>query len=139
MKNIKKLVAVASILVLSLGLLVACGKKDSEKSATKENTTTQTSKKKDEIKVSLILMKDDKELAKKEVTLSSQSNLFDAMTKHFKVKDDAGFITEIDGLEQDTKEQLYWTYTINDKMINTGAKDTMLKEGDKVVFKYGKF
>ena len=42
-------------------------------------------------------------------------------------------ITSIEGLAQDEAAGYYWTYTINDEMVNTGAKDTSLTEKDRVV------
>jgi guanyl-specific ribonuclease Sa len=79
------------------------------------------------------------ELPAKSVTFEEGASLMDVMKENFDLKEDNGMITSIEGLAQDEAAGYYWTYTINDQMINTGAKDTVLKENDKVVFTYEKF
>lgn len=48
-------------------------------------------------------------------------------------------ITSIDGQAQDDKNNKYWVFTINDEQVNSGAKDVVLQEGDRVVFKLEQF
>ena len=50
------------------------------------------------------------------------------MKENFDLVEDKGMITSIEGLAQDEAAGYYWTYTINDEMVNTGAKDTSLTE-----------
>lgn len=54
--------------------------------------------------------------------------------KNFDIEDDNGFITSIDGHEQDEKDNKYWTYTINDEEVMEGASEVELTAGDKVDF-----
>jgi uncharacterized protein YcfL len=104
------------------------------------NTTTSISQSKEnEISLTISLIKEDEAIDEKEITVAEGSNLMDAVKENFEIKEDNGMITSIEGIEQDTKESYFWTYTINDEMIMTGANETELHEGDKVVFTYSKF
>jgi hypothetical protein len=107
--------------------------------ATKESSSISSSEKKNEMKASITLFKEKEEIASKEFDVKEGDNLLDALKSQFDVKEEGGMITSINGVEQDKDNNYYWTYKINDEMVNTGAKDTILKEGDKVVFTYAKF
>ena len=67
--------------------------------------------------------------------MAKDTSLFDAMSENFDIKDDNGFITSIDGKEQDKAANKYWTFTINDEQVNVGAKDVTVADGDKIIFK----
>jgi len=81
----------------------------------------------------------DQEIETKTVTFKEGVSLMTIMKDNFDLEENQGMITSIDGLAQDEKAGYYWTYTINDEMITTGADDTFLGNNDKVVFTYEKF
>lgn len=142
MKKLSKASRLMSLLITGLLImtLVGCGKNDQGTESSKTvSSTKQTSTKAEEINVSVSLIQDEKELNKKTIKVAKDSNLMEAVQENFDVKEKDGMITSIDGVEQNTADGIYWTYTINDEMINTGAKDTPLADGDKVVFTYAKF
>lgn len=128
----KKTIHFSSILVLSILFVSGC---------TSEKNTSGTSDTRsiDEIKVAISLVKDGAETKKKEFTTAEDTTLMEAMKDQFELEEDNGMITSIDGVAQDEAQGYYWVYTINDEMINTGAKDTILKQGDQVEFTYEKF
>lgn len=128
MKKAKKIM-VGLLLALSLLVVGGCSNNTDQTAA----STTATSEVQT-MTVNVVLQEDGKEIANKTVEAESGANLFDVMAAAFDVKDDDGFITSIDGHAQDDKAKKYWTYMINDQEVMTGAKDTILNDGDKVVF-----
>lgn len=128
----KKTIYFSSILVLSVLFVSGC---------TSEKNTSGTSDTRSigEIEVAISLVKDGTETEKKEFTTAEDSTLMEAMKDQFELEEDNGMITSIEGVAQDEAQGYYWVYTINNEMINTGAKDTILKQGDQVEFTYEKF
>ncbi|WP_207940077.1 hypothetical protein DOK78_002463 [Enterococcus sp. DIV2402] len=130
----KKSLVIVAVFVSMLGF-VGC----TSTPETNDTTTSTSQSKENEISLTISLIKEDEVIDEKEITVAEGSNLMDAVKENFEIKEDNGMITSIEGIEQDTKESYFWTYTINDEMIMTGANETELHEGDKVVFTYSKF
>ena len=119
----------ASVLVLS-----ACGGTGGTDDSSASSTAETSQQSVVEQHATVILQEDGKEISIKEVDFKEGDNLFTVMSNSFDIKDQDGFITSIDGHAQDDAAKKYWTYTINDKEVMTGAKEVILKEGDKVIF-----
>lgn len=51
------------------------------------------------------------------------------------IEEDGGFVTSIGGIEGKGKDS-GWIYTVNDKVLDVGANQAELKEGDRVVWFY---
>lgn len=124
----KKRSGIIVLIALITLFLSACGAGQTE-----ESSSTSSSKEKD-ISVTLVLKESGKEFESKKATVKSGSSLFEAMGDTFEVKDEDGFITSIAGKEQDKKANKYWTFTVNDKEVNVGAKDVKLKNNDTATF-----
>ena len=73
-------------------------------------------------------------ITEKEIALEEGAILLDVMKEHFDIEEDDGFITSIDGVEQDVDAQLSWMYFVNDEMAPVGAGEYELSVGDKVNF-----
>ena len=127
------------LILMGLVTLAACSDAKTTDSSSVESTTSTSSTAVSEINVSISLVKEGKEVTSKEVTIEDGTTLMDAMKKNFDLVEENKMITAIDGIEQDKKENYYWTYKINDEMVNTGAAETTLHSDDKVVFTYEKF
>lgn len=119
----------ASVLVLS-----ACGGTGGTDDSSASSTAETSQQSVVEQHATVILQEDGKEISIKEVDFKEGDNLFTVMSNSFDIKDQDGFITSIDGHAQDDTAKKYWTYTINDKEVMTGAKEVILKEDDKVIF-----
>ena len=132
-----KKIMMTAVTFLSVLVIAGCSNNnndDSVASTTKTSESTVVSSEKQEEQATIVLQEDDKEISSKEVTFTDDDSLYDVMKNNFELEDDDGFITSIDGHEQDEKAQKYWTFTINDKEIMKGAKEVSLKSGDKVDF-----
>lgn len=128
MKNFKKLLTLGLTLG-ALTLLGACQNQDT-KTETSQSSTTEVAK----IEATLVIQEDGKDIATKEVKVKEGTTVYDAMADVFEVVDDKGFITSIDGHQQDEKAGKYWMYDVNGEMAPKGAKETVLAKGDKVEF-----
>lgn len=143
----KKYVLSIVLLISALGI-VGCGS-DNKRTvtstselkttvSTKESSATSTSEEKN-IGVTIALNKDDEQVTEKTFDVKEGCSLMDALKQEFDVKEENGFITSIDGIEQNKEESYYWTFTVNGDMGKKGAADTELKEGDRVIFTYAKY
>lgn len=123
-------------------LLVGCAKPSIDATNTSiEASSAEKSATQRTAEISFVNNTEEKASALKDktVTFEEGTTLMAIMKDNFDLVEDQGMITSIDGLAQDESNGYYWTYTINDEMINTGANDTFLGENDKVVFTYEKF
>ena len=134
----KKKILVFTLLA-SLLTFSGCATKEADstdKSTTKEEVS---SSKKAEVTSTITLLDGDKELSKKEIAFKDGEKLFDVLEKNYAIEDNDGMISSIDGHAQNEKNKKYWVFTINDEQVNSGAKDVVLKDGDRVVFKLEQF
>ncbi|MHC5228148.1 DUF4430 domain-containing protein [Enterococcus sp. LJL99] len=127
------------LILVGLVTLAACSSTNTTESSSAESSTSTSSTMVTEMTVDISLVKEGKEVTNKEVTVEEGTTLMDAMKKNFDLVEENQMITAIDGIEQNKKENYYWTYKINDEMVNTGAAETTLHSKDKVVFTYEKF
>nr|WP_318530686.1 DUF4430 domain-containing protein [Companilactobacillus kedongensis] len=102
-------------------------------------TATTVDAKTNNIKVTYILKKNKKQIAKKTVTLKKNATVMDGTKKAWKVKQKGGFISAIDGKKQNNKKKIYWTFTVNGKQVNVSADKKKLKNKDKVTFTLSKY
>ena len=69
----------------------------------------------------------------KEVTVPEGTYLLDVMKAEYDITaSDAGFISAIEGYEEDLAAERYWLYYHNDEMPSLGAADYELEEGDQI-------
>lgn len=60
------------------------------------------------------------------------SVLLDIMKENFDIEETDGFITSINGEEQDTEAGKYWLYDVNGEMGMVGANEYKVQEGDLI-------
>ncbi len=126
-EKMKKALLVAAAL-MSLSVFAGC------QSETNKNTEQTSSEQIAQHSAQVTIKADGKETANQTVKFKDGDSLYEVMEQNFAIKADDGFITEIDGQKQDQQASKYWTFTINGEMATKGAKDIVLKNGDKVVF-----
>ncbi|MEG0268385.1 MAG: DUF4430 domain-containing protein [Carnobacterium sp.] len=91
-----------------------------------EGTTTET------LSTSIVIQEEGKVLSNfsKELKFEEGQNLLEVMKENYDVTDKDGFISDIEGYEQDEKEGKYWLYTINGEQATVGAADYELEDQD---------
>lgn len=100
---------------------------------------TSSSQKQTELTVTFSLIEDDKEITTKEITASESDTVLSLLTANFDVKEEGGFVTEIDGKTQDAKANKYWMYYINDKEAEKGAGEMTVSDDDKIEWRLNEF
>lgn len=123
-------------LVLSSFLMVGAGCSTNNETTT---VSTNSSQEQTAMKVTLTLVEDEKEITSKEVEVSEKESVLDILKANFEVKEDSGFVTSINGKEQDPKANKYWMYYINDKEADKGAADMTVSDSDKIEWRLNEF
>ena len=100
------------------------------------STSNSTAKKSapKQIAVSYTLKEGKKTVDSKTVKMSKKGKVMTGLKKAWKVQENKGFITAIDGKKQNPKKKIYWTYTINGKWASKGADKQAVANKDKVKF-----
>ncbi|BAK95330.1 DUF4430 domain-containing protein [Tetragenococcus halophilus] len=127
---------VAGIAFFSALFIVGCS--NEQDAADTSEATSQTSQAQEEITATVEIEDEDQTVDEKEIETTTDETLMEVMQDNFDIEEDSGMITTIEDIEQDEGENMYWTYTINDEMVNTGADETTLEDNDQVVFTYDK-
>lgn len=93
-----------------------------------EGATTET------FSTSIVIQEEGKVLSNisKELKFEEGQNLLEVMKENYDVTDKDGFISVIEGYEQDEKEGKYWLYTINGEQATVGAADYALEDQDVI-------
>ena len=118
----KKFKLISGLLVMFLAFFILTG------------YTNNTQKNSNTIKVTYTLKQGKKVVATKKTTLKKNDKVITGLKKNWKVKEVKGFITSIDGMKENQKKGIYWTYTINGEKDNKLANQQTLKNKDKVQF-----
>ena len=139
----KWLLKLATILMV-VGLLVGCNSDDTnnESTSSPNNSTDQSSKttnadEENEEIVFVTISKDKGEelISEKDIPIKKGDILLDVMRENFELEEaEGGFITSIDGIEQDVDKGIGWMYFVNGEMAMVGAAELELSPGDKVNF-----
>jgi len=127
---------VAGIAFFSALFIVGCS--NEQDAADTSEATSQTSQAQEEITATVEIEDEDQTVDEKEIETTTNETLMEVMQDNFDIEEDSGMITTIEDIEQDEDDNMYWTYTINDEMVNTGADETTLEDNDQVVFTYDK-
>ncbi|GMA07971.1 hypothetical protein GCM10025886_11220 [Tetragenococcus halophilus subsp. flandriensis] len=127
---------VAGIAFFSALFIVGCS--NEQEAADTSEATSQTSQAQEEITATVEIEDEDQTVDEKEIETTTDETLMEVMQDNFDIEEDSGMITTIEDIEQDEDDNMYWTYTINDEMVNTGADETTLEDNDQVVFTYDK-
>ena len=87
----------------------------------------------------ITLIEDDKEVTSKEISLTEGDTVLEALKANFDVKENSGFVTEIDGKSQDEKASKYWMYYVNNKEAEKGADSIEVAPGDTIEWRLNEF
>lgn len=105
---------------------------ESEEAA--EDATEESETSSEEVTVDFDILIDGETVTdlSEEVTVPEGTYLLDAMHDTYDVQEEGGFISAIEGYEQDEDTGRYWLYYINDEMPSVGAAEYELEEGDYI-------
>lgn len=119
-------------------LLMGCadsdnGTKEAEKETNNEQVENDANA---EENIEITISEDHGEttILEKEVTIEEDDILLDVMKENFKIEEQDGFITSIDGKAPAEGEQKSWMFFVNGEMGLVGAAEYELSQNDQVVF-----
>ncbi|SHE55433.1 protein of unknown function [Atopostipes suicloacalis DSM 15692] len=150
----KKLLSKLFLFSLSGALLVGCGNQaeetpeeaeepETEVAETPEETeeTTDTEDAADEVSFTIDILVDGEAVAdlSKEVTAEEGMYLLDVMEDTYDIEETDGFISSIEGYEQDEAENRYWLYYINGESGEVGAADYAPEAADQIEWRLESF
>lgn len=115
------------LLLFAGTMLSACGTTDSEE-AVAESTDVA------EVTINVSVEGELIENGTVETTVEPGEFLLEVMREEFEIVDEGGFITAINGIEQDTENDKYWLFDLNDEMAPVGAHELELNDGDVIDF-----
>lgn len=137
------------LLLLSTALLlVACGQTTNDTveeaapetvETTVESSTEADSAQEEVINITVSVDGEVIEEGEQEVELEDGKNLLDLMEANFDIEQTDGFISSINGCEQDEEAGKYWLYNVNGEMAEVGAKELELNDGDRIEWKLEAF
>lgn len=131
------------LLLLSTLLLVGCGQTTNETADVSAPVTIESSSEVEvqELLVSISVTVDGEviEEGDVEVEVEEGQNLLEVMKENFDIEEADGFISSINGYEQDDAEGKYWLYDVNGEMAEVGAADFELSDGDQIEWKLEAF
>lgn len=147
----KKLLSRLFLLSLSGAVLVGCGDQateapeeteapDTEEVETNEDTT-DSAETADEVTFNIDIVVEGEAVAdlSQEVTAEEGTYLLDVMQENYDIEEEGGFISSIEGHEQDNDNGLYWLYYINDESAEVGAAEYAPEEADQIEWRLESF
>ena len=118
MKKISKLI----LITLSFILLTACSSTSTKSTASSDAGTVR------------LIVQEDSNTIDENVGFKKGDTVMDVLQDNYEVEVTDGFITAIDGLEQDEKAGKYWMFMLNDELAPKAADQIKVKDGDKIEF-----
>ncbi|MRI68663.1 DUF4430 domain-containing protein [Gracilibacillus thailandensis] len=118
MKQIKRLFMITILATV----LTACG-----------NTSTTA----EEVSISLTITDQttNTTISEDDFTVQAGTSLQTVLEENYDVEvTDDGFLTAIEGHQQNTDENIFWTYEANGEMVNEGIADYQVEDEDHITF-----
>src|SRR5699024_1707897 len=153
----KKLFSRLFLFSLSGALLVGCGNQaedtpeeteepDTEVAETPaedpaETEETDNAEAEDEVSFTIDILVDGEAVAdlSKEVTADEGMYLLDVMEDTYDIEENDGFISSIEGYEQDEADNRYWLYYVNGESGEVGAADYAPEAADQIEWRLESF
>lgn len=133
----KKIFGGLSTLLLSSVLLVGCGNESADTTSEAETADTEDVVVVEDEKIITMSVYVEGELVEgsdKELEIKADQNVMEIMEEHYDIETADGFMTSIEGYEQDDDAGQYWLYYINDEMPSVGAEDYVPEDADKITW-----
>lgn len=128
----KKLLAV---LAVSGVLVVGCGNQVEE---TTEEIVVEEAQTLEQATI-FLMDAEGNTLIDKGVEFEEGQTLAEVMEENFELESEDGFVTGIEGHSQSPEDNIWLVFTVNGEMISTGIEDTILEDGDEVVWTLEQF
>lgn len=117
--------------------LAACGTTatdDVDTSSVSESAGVQEDPEASTVTISIAVDGKEIEDGSKTIEIESGAILLDVLKENYEIVEENGFITSINGHEQDEDAGKYWLFDVNGEMGLVGAEEQELNAGDLVEF-----
>lgn len=135
-RSLRKLFVLLSAGIVLAGCATEVADETQEADLTVEETeeAADSTSEASEVTANIEILIDGEQVAdlNKEVTVPAGTYLMDVMHEEYDIVDEGGFLSAIEGYEQDVEAERYWMYYINDEMASVGAAEYELEEGDAI-------
>lgn len=127
------------LLLASTLVLVGCGQTTQTEEVT--STPVESSEQAVLAEVTVSVTVDGEEIDEGEQVLEVEEGaiLLDVMKEQYELEEADGFISAINGYEQDEEAGKYWLFDLNGEMAEVGAAELELSDGDLVEWKLEAF
>ena len=127
------------LLLASTLVLAGCGQTTQTEEVT--STPVESSEQAVLAEVTVSVTVDGEEIDEGEQVLEVEEGaiLLDVMKEHYELEEADGFISAINGHEQDEEAGKYWLFDLNGEMAEVGAAELELSDGDLVEWKLEAF
>lgn len=131
-KKSRNIVGLTTLLVIIIALGVSVFYPSSEEFTSNEENV-EVIEKEDVVVMSVIVEGEDIEGSPIRFEANEEQSVMDYMIENFDLEgSEEGFVTEIEGYEQDEAEGLYWLYYVNEEMPSVGAGEYNPVNGDSI-------
>lgn len=114
-------------LLLLIGATIALG------ACTQETTGSASGE------ATVIVVVDGEEVGNEVVEFTEEVTVHDVTDEAYDVEMNGAFLTAIEGNTQSESENIWWVFEVNDEVVNTGAMDTAVEDGDEIVWELTQF
>lgn len=139
----KKLFGRLATLLFSGVLLVGCGNQAAEapvETEAEETENVEVVADEKVVNVAVYVDGESVEDLEQEIVVEEEQSVLEIMDEYYDIDGaEEGFISAIEGYEQDDAEGLYWMYYVNEEMAPVGAADYIPEESDAIEWKLEKF
>lgn len=117
--------------------LAACNLNATDEQAVSQASSQVESKLENSVTINLNV--EGEAVESSSVEIEENAILLEVMKDNFEVVEEGGFVSAINGYEQNEKDNLWWTFTVNEEMIEVGAAEYVLEKGDTVEWSLATF
>jgi len=152
----KKWMSLVTVSMLSTLVLAGCATDDAEnetvdtaaetettdttaETETSDTSSTEAASDEETVTASIVLQEEGEVIqgTEQEVEVEEGTTLLEAMQENYDVEEEEGFISSIEGYAQNNDEEKWWLFDVNGEMATAGAADTVLNDGDEIVWNLG--
>ena len=130
-----------SLLLGMILLMVGCQPQNNQKPAeTTLAETTGVSDTTEEVTVMVTIQVDGKAVVENvELKAHEGDMLLDIMKEQFEIEEKDGFVTTIEGHQQDEAANKFWMFDVNGEMAPVGAAEFKVSDQDNILWKLEAF
>ncbi|EKU93104.1 Uncharacterised protein [Alloiococcus otitis] len=120
-------------LILSL-TLVACGNANNPEEDPELEEANSEPEISQEVPIQIRVQVDGQDQAdlSKSLELEEEASLREVMDEYYQIKEENGYLVELEGIEHDPSKDKYWLFYVNDELAEFTMDEYMLDANDQI-------